>query len=67
MRCKGDMHGTLIFGGYWGSPAPVVGLAGYAQSFPQAGEPHKHRGFSLWKVFEQQGGERPAGGRAGMR
>jgi hypothetical protein len=60
------MHGTLIFRGSCGSPVQVVGFVDYAQSFPQAGEPHKHRGFSLWKVFEQQGGERPAGGRAGM-
>ena len=47
MRCKSNMHGTLIFGGFCGFPAQVAGLGGYAQSFPQAGEPHKHRGFSL--------------------
>jgi hypothetical protein len=66
MRCEGDMHGTLIFGGFCASPAQVVGFAGYAQSFPQAGEPYKHRGFSLWEVFEQPGGERPVAARAGM-
>ena len=57
MRCKSNMHGTLIFRGSCGSPAQVAGFVDYAQSFPQALEPHKHR-VSASGRSSSNGGER---------